>query len=459
MTKNTRSRIARVHARQILDSRGRPTVEAEVTLEDGTLGRACAPSGASTGRHEALELRDSNAELYDGLGVLTATSHVRGQIADRIVGLNVLDQTAIDEALVELDGTATFSRLGSNATLSTSLAAARAAAVHSREPLYRYLSHLIGGSPMSLPMPMTNIFSGGAHAGRGMDLQDFLVIPIGAASYSGALQMISRVRNSAAILMKSKGLSTLLADEGGLSPGFPRAEQALELMLSAFEHARLRAGTDVVIALDVAASELFRNGLYQLPEEQRTFSSDAMADFLIDLVKRFPIVSIEDALDQDDWKKWKRFTSALPDVQVVGDDLFATNVERISRGIDCRVANAALIKLNQNGTLSGTLEAMKICGAAHYARVVSARSGETEDTFIADFAVGTGAGQIKIGSVRSSERLAKYNQLLRIEEESGLPFAGTSKLGGRRYAPSEPTQHPPHTQEPAHGLRSRTVTL
>jgi enolase len=384
-----------------------------------------------------MELRDSDLEVYDGLGVLKAVAHVRGGIAGRIVGLNVLDQTAIDDALVEFDGTGTFSRLGSNATLSTSLAAARAAAMHSQEPLYRYLSQLNGSSSMSLPMPMTNILSGGAHAGRGMDLQDFLVIPLGATSYSDALKMISRVRNSAATLMKAKGLTTLLADEGGLSPGFAKAEQALDLMLGAFEHARLRAGIDVAITLDVAASELFRNGHYELAGEQRLFSSDEMADFLIDLVKRFPIVSIEDALDQDDWKTWHRFTKALPDIQVVGDDLFATNVERISQGIERRVANAALIKLNQNGTLSGTLDAMGTCSAAHYARIVSARSGETEDTFIADFAVGTGAGQIKIGSVRSSERLAKYNQLLRIEEESGLPFAGTSMLGGLRHTTPE----------------------
>ena len=459
MTTNARSQIAHVEARQILDSRGRPTVEADVVLGDGTLGRACVPSGASTGRHEALELRDGNFEIYDGLGVLKAAAHVRGEIADRIVGLDVLDQTAIDDALIELDGTATFSRLGSNATLSTSLAVARAAATHSQEPLYRYLSRLNGASPMSLPMPMTNILSGGAHAGRGMDLQDFLVIPLGAMSYSDALQMISRVRNSAAILMKAKGLSTLLADEGGLSPRFAKAEQALELMLSAFEHAQLRAGIDVAVTLDVAASELFRNGQYELPGEQRAFSSDEMADFLIDLVKRFPIVSIEDGLDQDDWKAWHRFTGALPDIQVVGDDLFATNVERISQGIQRRVANAALIKLNQNGTLSGTLDAMRTCSAAHYACVVSARSGETEDTFIADFAVGTGAGQIKIGSMRSSERLAKYNQLLRIEEESGLPFAGTSKLGGPRHTIPEPIQHLPHTQEPSHGLFARNVEL
>jgi enolase len=457
MTTNARSQIAHVEARQILDSRGRPTVEADVILGDGTLGRACAPSGASTGRHEALELRDGNFEVYDGLGVLKAAAHVRGEIADRVVGLDVLDQTAIDDALIELDGTATFSRLGSNATLATSLAAARAAATHSREPLYRYLSRLNGASPMSLPMPMTNILSGGAHAGRGMDLQDFLVIPLGATRYSDALQMISSVRNSAATLMKAQGLTTLLADEGGLSPCFAEAEQALELMLSAFEHARLRAGIDVAIALDVAASELFRNGQYQLPGEQRAFSSDEMADFLIDLVKRFPIVSIEDALDQDDWTTWQRFTGALPDIQVVGDDLFATNVERISQGIQRRVANAALIKLNQNGTLSGTLDAMRTCSAGHYARVVSARSGETEDTFIADFAVGTGAGQIKIGSMRSSERLAKYNQLLRIEEESGLPFAGTSKLGGLRYTTPESIQHLPYTQEPTHGIFARNV--
>lgn len=433
MKKKAPSRIARVQARQILDSRGRPTIEADVILEDGTLGRACAPSGASMGRHEALELRDGNADLYDGMGVMTAAANVRSAISQRIVGLDALDQSALDDALVTLDGSASLKRLGANAVLPISLAVARAAAAHCREPLYKYISRLHRATPMSLPMPMTNILSGGAHAARGMDLQDFLVIPVGARSYSEALHMISRVRNSAAKLMSAQGLPTLLADEGGLSPHYGTAEQALELMVKAFDQARLQPGVDVAIALDVAASELFKDDHYELPRANQSFSGAQMIDFLIDLTERYPIVSIEDALEQDDWKLWQQLTTALPETQIVGDDLFATNVERISHGIEQNVANAALIKLNQNGTLSGTLRAISVCSASHYATVVSARSGETEDTFIADLAVGTGAGQIKIGSVRSSERLAKYNQLLRIEEESGLPFAGTSKLSGNRY--------------------------
>jgi enolase len=425
------SRIAKVHARQILDSRGRPTVEADVELADGSRGRSCAPSGASTGRYEALELRDGDTSLYEGLGVLKAISHVKNEIAARAVGLDALDQQALDEALITLDGSASLNRLGANAVLATSLAAARAAADHCQEPLYRYLGRL-DGTAMTLPMPMTNILSGGAHASRGMDFQDFLVVPVGAPSYSEALHMISRVRTSATFLMRQQGLTLLLADEGGLSPGFAKAEAALQLMTQAFEHARLRPGVDVAIALDIAASELYRDHGYEMKGEGRAFSSCEMADFVIALPRKYPIVSIEDPLDQDDWASWQRLTAALPEVQIVGDDLFATNIQRIQLGVERGVANAALIKLNQNGTLSGTLRAMATARRAGYATVVSARSGETEDTFIADLAVGSGAGQIKIGSVRSSERLAKYNQLLRIEEESKLPFAGMTAVSGSR---------------------------
>ena len=421
------SRIASVHARQILDSRGRPTVEADVVLADGCQGRACAPSGASTGRYEALELRDGDQSSYEGLSVQKAVSHVKNEIASHAAGLDALDQEALDQALIGLDGSTSLNRLGANAVLATSLAAARAAANYCREPLYRYIARLTGDA-MSLPMPMTNILSGGAHASRGMDFQDYLVIPIGASSYSEALHVISRVRASATLLLRQRGLTVLLADEGGLSPGFPKATMALQLMVDAFEHAKLRPGVDVAIAIDVAASELYRDQQYKLQGEGRTFSSEEMADYVVALGRQYPVVSIEDPLDQDDWAGWKRFTSAIPDVQIVGDDLFATNLQRITLGVQRGVANAALIKLNQNGTLAGTLRAMKAARDAGYATVVSARSGETEDTFIADLAVGTGAGQIKIGSVRSSERLAKYNQLLRIEEESNLPFAGASAL-------------------------------
>lgn len=430
---NSPSTIISIEARQILDSRGRPTVEADVRLSDGSLGRACAPSGASTGRHEAWELRDRQQGRYDGLGVLSAVANIKGEIAGVLAGKDVQDQKAIDDALVALDGTPSLKRLGANAVLAVSMAAARAAAAHQGAPLYRYISEL-AGTEMSMPMPMTNILSGGAHAGRGMDLQDFLAIPVGAESYSEALEMISRVRSTAASIMQGENLSTLLADEGGLSPGYSKAEQALTLMMRSFEAADLRPGIDIGIALDVAASELYEDGCYVLKGEKQRFTGQEMVSFLTDLARRFPIISIEDALDQDDWDHWRHFTSELPNVQIVGDDLFVTNVDRIKLGIDRNVANAALIKLNQNGTLTGTLSAISMARSANYATVVSARSGETEDTFIADLAVGTGAGQIKIGSVRNSERLAKYNQLLRIEEEAGLPFAGVKGIRASNLA-------------------------
>lgn len=431
MTKKTSS-IARVIARQILDSRGRPTVEADVILADGTIGRACSPSGASTGRHEACELRDGDLAQFDGLGVLQAAGNVRGEIADRLAGLDALDQGAIDRALIDLDGSPGLSRLGANGILATSMAASRAAASHLGLPLYKYISELADGAAMSLPMPMANILSGGAHAGRGMDIQDFLVVPIGAESYTQALAMISGVRNAASKIMASENLSILLADEGGLSPGYARAEQALELMVRSFEAAGLRPGTDAAIALDVAASELFVDGRYDLAGENKRYSGRDMATFIADLVRRYPIISVEDPLDQDDWDAWRDFTISVPHIQIVGDDLFATSADRIKRGAAGGIANSALIKTNQNGTLSGTLLAMSASRAAGFSTIVSARSGETEDTFIADLAVGLGAGQIKIGSVRSSERLAKYNQLLRIEEESDITFAGVDGLAGTR---------------------------
>lgn len=427
--------IIALEARQILDSRGRPTVEADIRLAEGSFGRACAPSGASTGRHEAWELRDRQPDRYEGLGVFSAVANIKGEIAAALIGRDVQDQECIDNALMSLDGTSSLRRLGANAVLAVSMAAARAAAIHRGVPLYRYIAEL-SGTAMSMPMPMTNILSGGAHAGRGMDLQDFLAIPVGAESYSEALEMISRVRSAAASIMQSEKLSTLLADEGGLSPGYSKAEEALTLMMRSFELAGLRPGIDMSIALDVAASELYEDSCYVLQGEKQCFSGKEMIAFLAGLACKFPIISIEDALDQDDWDHWRHFTSELPNVQIVGDDLFVTNVDRIRLGIDRSVANAALIKLNQNGTLSGTLSAISVARSANYATVVSARSGETEDTFIADLAVGTGAGQIKIGSVRNSERLAKYNQLLRIEEEARLPFAGIKGIRAGNLAPA-----------------------
>lgn len=423
------AQIASVRARQILDSRGRPTVEADVTLVDGSFGRACAPSGASRGRYEAWELRDGDSAHYDGLSVSQAVANANGELSAAIEGLSALDQKVLDQAMREADGTASLQRLGANAVLAISMAVARAAAEHSDVPLYRHLASLAGTIP-SMPMPMTNILSGGAHAGRGMDLQDFLVIPVGAKSYSEALEMIARIRLSAARLMSESGLTTLLADEGGLSPGFGRADQAMDLMVRSMEAAGLRPGEDAAIALDVAASELFEEGRYELAGEGRSFSGREMADFILDLAHRYPVISIEDPLEQDDWDSWRYFTDQLPNCQVVGDDLFVTSVERIRMGIDKGAANAALIKLNQNGTLSGTIEATATAKAAGYAAVVSARSGETEDVFIADLSVALGMGQIKIGSVRSSERLAKYNQLLRIEEDDSLTFAGVQGIVG-----------------------------
>lgn len=422
--------IAKVSARQILDSRGRPTVEADVWLADGSFGRAAAPSGASRGIYEAWELRDGNAAHYDGLGVGQAVANGNGELASAVVGLETLDQERVDAVMRDVDGTASLQRLGANAVLAISMATARAAAEHKQVPLFRHLADLAGTEP-SMPMPMTNILSGGAHAGRGMDLQDFLVIPVGAKSYSEALEMIARVRLSSQRLMQKDGLTTLLADEGGLSPGFGRAEEALKLMVRSFEEAGLRPGDDAAIALDVAASELLKDGVYQLDGEGLSLSGAEMSDFILDLVRRFPVISVEDPLEQDDWENWTRFTTAASDIQVVGDDLFVTSAERIAKGIATGAANSALIKVNQNGTVSGTIAATQAALSAGFAAVVSARSGETEDTFISDLSVGLGAGQIKIGSVRNSERLAKYNQLLRIEELGGLEFAGVRGIYGR----------------------------
>jgi enolase len=425
------SQITSVRARQILDSRGRPTVEADVYLADGSFGRACAPSGASRGRYEAWELRDHESDRHGGLGVQRAIANIKGEVAAALLGKDGREQAHLDQLMIQLDGTPSLQRLGANAILAVSMAAARAAGAHHNVPLYRYLASL-AGTKMSMPMPMTNILSGGAHARHGMDLQDFLVIPVAAQSYSEALEMISKVRTAATLLMQEEHLTTLLADEGGLSPGFERAEQALTLMVRSFEAAGLQPASDVAIALDVAASELYADGHYVLEREKKCFDGHGMMSFLADLARRFPIISIEDPLEQDDWQNWCEFTRELPEIQIVGDDLFVTNVERIKLGVGRKAANAALIKVNQNGTLTGTLSALAAAKAANYATVVSARSGETEDSFIADLAVGTGAGQIKIGSVRSSERLAKYNQLVRIEEDAAVPFAGISGIRARQ---------------------------
>ena len=427
----TPSGITRVSARQVLDSRGRPTVEVDVELAGGSTGRASAPSGASTGRHEAWELRDGDISRFEGRGVSRAVGHVRTEIAGALAGLDAMSQATVDRRMIDLDGTPNLVRLGANAVLATSLAVCRAGAAAAGVPLYRHIGALAGSPRMTLPMPMVNILSGGAHAGRSMDVQDFLAVPVGARSFKDALEMAGRVRSAATELLAEGGRTTLLADEGGLSPGFDRTEAAMDLMVAAIARAGLRPGPDVAIALDVAASELFAAGRYDLKGECREFGGEAMVGFVADLVRRYPVISVEDPLDQDDWDHWQQATPAMRHVQVLGDDLFATSPTRIAAGIKREVANAVLIKVNQNGTLTGTLEAIAQARAGGYATIVSARSGETEDPFIADLAVGTGAGQIKVGSVRSSERLSKYNQLLRIEEDPDLMFAGTSGIAGQ----------------------------
>lgn len=418
--------ITALRGRQILDSRGSPTVEAEVELADGTIARASAPSGASTGKAEAVELRDGGT-AWEGRGVGNAVGHVGGELARLLVGHDVSDQVGIDDAMRAADGTSNFARLGGNAVLSVSLAVARASAAARRQPLWRRLAELAGVAP-ALPMPMVNILSGGLHAGRGMDVQDFLVIPVGASSYSEALDWACRVRLAATELSAARGLPTLLADEGGLSPGFATSEEALDLMVTAFEHAGLKPGAEVAIALDIASSSLVDSqGRYQFVRQGVVHGPEEMIALQADWVSRYPIVSIEDGLGEDDWDNWPEMTRRLSHIQLVGDDLFATQPERIRRGIRGKIANSALIKVNQNGTLSGTLEAIRAARESGYATVISARSGETEDDFLADLAVGVAGGQIKIGSVRSSERQAKYNQLLRIEE-AGLPWSAGSGL-------------------------------
>ena len=419
--------IAGVRGRQILDSRGRPTVEAEVALAGGARALASVPAGASRGAAEAFELRDGEPGHYEGLGVRQAAAHVTGEIAAALAGRDALDQAGIDGVMRALDGTPDLRRLGGNAVLAASLAVARAGAAAIGQPLHARLAAIADCAAPSLPMPMVNILSGGLHASRGMDVQDFLVIPVGARSYSQALDWACRVRAAAARLCEAAGITTLLADEGGLSPGLARTNEALDLMVRAIEAAGLSPGDEAAIALDIAASSLVApDGRYGFARAGERLTSAEMIARLEDWAERFPIVSIEDGLHEEDWAHWPGLTERLGHIQLIGDDLFATQPERIARGAAAGAGNCALIKINQNGTLSGTLAAMAAARAGGMATVVSARSGETEDSFIADLAVGTAAGQIKIGSVRNAERLAKYNQLARIEEE-GLPFAGWAR--------------------------------
>ena len=410
--------IADVHAREILDSRGNPTVEAEVVLSNGVMGRAAVPSGASTGEHEAVELRDGENDRYGGKGVLDAVGNVVEAIGPAIRGMNPYDQVLIDRAMIELDGTPNKRRLGANALLAVSLANARAAARDAGLPLYRYL-----GGPMAtmLPVPMMNILNGGAHAANNVDFQEFMVMPIGAETFSEGLRTGVEIFHSLKKVLSSQKKSTSVGDEGGFAPDLATNEEALDVILQAIEKAGYRPGEDVVLALDVAASELYRDGSYVFHKSSNeTLSSSRMVEFYADWVNRYPIRSIEDALDENDWDGWKELTDSIGDsTQLVGDDLFVTNSERLAEGIERGVGNAILIKVNQIGTLTETLEAIELAGRSGYNSVISHRSGETEDTFIADLAVATGVGQIKTGSASRTDRVAKYNQLLRIEESLG----------------------------------------
>ena len=409
------SEIVSVHARQILDSRGNPTLETEVRLASGAFGRAAVPSGASTGEHEAVELRDGDPAAYLGKGVLQAVANLNGEIASAVVGADAADQRALDVLLVELDGTPTKSRLGANAILGCSLAAAKAAAADAGEPLYRWLG---ADDARALPVPLMNVVNGGAHAQNRLDLQEFMVVPAGAETFSDALRIGAEVFHALKAVLHERGLATGVGDEGGFAPDLESTEQAIEAVLEAAERAghRERVG----IALDPAASELYRDGAYHLPGEGRTLDAEAMIGFYRALADRFPLLSIEDGLDENGWSDWRSLTQELGDeIQLVGDDLFVTNVLFLRRGIDQGVANAILVKVNQIGTLTESLDVMELARSAGYATVISHRSGETEDTTIADLAVAVNAGQIKTGAPSRSDRVAKYNQLLRIEEELG----------------------------------------
>jgi len=429
--------IDSVFAREILDSRGNPTVEAEVVLEGGSLGRAAVPSGASTGEHEAVELRDGDSSRYAGKGVTKAVTHILEEIAPELTGEDACEQALVDRLLIELDGTPNKSRLGANATLAVSLAVAQAASEQLGLPLYRYL-----GGPVAkvLPVPMMNIINGGAHADNNLDVQEFMVVPAGASSFAEALRAGTETFHALKSLLKKKGLVTAVGDEGGFAPSLRTNEEAIELVLEAITLAGYRPGSDIYLALDVAASELHQNGSYELHESGGSrLDGGSLIKLYSDWVAKYPIVSIEDGLDENDWDGWQELTRALGDqIQLVGDDLFVTHPERLRRGIDSGVGNAILVKLNQIGTLSETMEVVALAQRNGYGAVISHRSGETEDTTIADLAVATGCGQIKTGSASRSDRVAKYNQLLRIEEElfeqatfAGLDYVALGR-GGKK---------------------------
>ena len=420
------SQIDKVHARQILDSRGNPTVEVELVLRSGAGGRAAVPSGASTGEFEATELRDGNKAVYLGKGVLDAVANVNGEIAQAVAGHDALDQQGLDRVLIELDGTPNKSRLGANAILGVSLAAAHAAAAEEGLPLWRYLG---GEAAHVLPVPMMNVLNGGAHADNKVDFQEFMVVPAGAPSFAECLRMGSEVFHALKGTLHDRGLGTAVGDEGGFAPDLGSNEEALQMLVRGIEAAGYKPGEDVFIALDPAVSEIRSGVVYDLEHEGRKLSSDELTDYWSELVGKYPIVSLEDGMDEEDWDGWRTLTDRIgANVQLVGDDLFVTNVERLQRGIDAGVANSILIKVNQIGTLTETLAAIDLARSAGYTAVMSHRSGETEDVTIADLAVATGCGQIKTGAPSRSDRVAKYNQLLRIEEALGsdAEFPGRS---------------------------------
>ena len=418
------SEIIDVRGREILDSRGNPTVEADVITADGAIGRAVAPSGASTGSREALELRDGDPQRYKGKGVLKAVANIGGELRDAVLGMETSDQIALDRRMIELDGTENKGRLGANALLAVSLAAAHAAAQEKALPLYRYLS----AGPYRMPVPMMNIINGGAHADNSVDIQEFMILPVGAGSIHEAVRYGAEVFHALQAVLKGRGLNTAVGDEGGFAPDLPSNIAAIEAILEAIEKAGFRAGEDIYLGLDVASSEFYRDGVYELASEGRQFNAAEFADYLTGMVDQYPIITIEDGMDESDWDGWKLLTDRLGKrIQLVGDDLFVTNTRILSRGIEEGVANSILIKFNQIGTLTETMEAIKMARDAGYTAVVSHRSGETEDTTIADLVVATNAGQIKTGSLSRSDRVAKYNQLMRIEEQLGeeAAYAGS----------------------------------
>ncbi|MDP5135259.1 phosphopyruvate hydratase [Rheinheimera baltica] len=429
------SEIVKIIAREIMDSRGNPTVEADVYLASGAMGRGCAPSGASTGSREALELRDGDKSRYLGKGVLNAVANIAGPIQAALLGKNAYNQANVDQVMIDLDGTETKSKLGANAILAVSLAVARAAAVDKKIPLYQHIADL-NGTPgvYSMPVPMMNIINGGEHADNNVDIQEFMVQPVGAKNFAEALRMGAEIFHSLKKELQKRGLNTAVGDEGGFAPDLKSNEEALSVIVEAVKAAGYEMNKDITLALDCAASEFYKDGKYVLSGENKSFDSFGFNDYLAGLTQRYPIVSIEDGLDESDWDGWKDLTNKIGDkVQLVGDDLFVTNTKILTRGIEQGIGNSILIKFNQIGSLTETLAAIKMAKDAGFTAVISHRSGETEDAFIADLAVGTAAGQIKTGSLCRSDRVSKYNQLLRIEQELAgkVPYNGRSEIKGQ----------------------------